>query len=65
MIEVWSKIHQGTIFFTVRADTDHWVALLFKDFPHRPGPPAEPDRQLGAGPELSDRRARRTDERIG
>ena len=33
-IEVWSKIHTDTIFFAVRADTENWVAVLFKDFPH-------------------------------
>ena len=31
---MWSKIHKDTIFFAVRADTETWVALLFKDFPH-------------------------------
>jgi len=31
---VWSKIHGDTIYFAVRTDTENWVALLFKDFPH-------------------------------
>jgi hypothetical protein len=33
-VEVWSKIHDHTVFFAVRTDTDNWVALLLKDFPH-------------------------------
>ena len=33
-IELWSRIHGDQISFAVRTDTDRWVALLFKDFPH-------------------------------
>ena len=33
-IELWSRIHGEQISFAVRTDTDRWVALLFKDFPH-------------------------------
>ena len=33
-IEVWARTHGENISFAVRADTDRWVALLFKDFPH-------------------------------
>lgn len=33
-LDVWTKIHQGTIYFAVRADTTNWIAMLFKDFEH-------------------------------
>ncbi|MBI3007178.1 MAG: hypothetical protein HYY53_02575 [candidate division NC10 bacterium] len=33
-MELWAKLHGDAISFAVRADTDRWVALLLKDFPH-------------------------------
>jgi len=33
-LEVWTKIHQGAIYFAIRADTKNWIAMLFKDFEH-------------------------------
>lgn len=33
-MELWSRLVEDTITFAVRADTDRWVAVLFKDFPH-------------------------------
>ena len=33
-IEIYSKIHEGMIYFGLRADTRRWLALLLKDFEH-------------------------------
>ena len=33
-VEIWSRLVDDTIAFAVRADTEHWVAVLLKDFPH-------------------------------
>jgi hypothetical protein len=33
-LDVWTKIHEGAIYFAVRADTTNWIAMLFKDFEH-------------------------------
>lgn len=33
-MEIWSRLIGDNIAFAVRADTDRWVAVLFKDFPH-------------------------------
>jgi hypothetical protein len=30
---VWAKTHQGALHLAVRAQTSHWVAVMFKDFP--------------------------------
>jgi hypothetical protein len=34
MVEIWSRLIGDSIAFAVRADTDRWVAVLFKDFLH-------------------------------
>ena len=31
---MWSKIQGDAIYFAVRTNTENWVAVLFKDFPH-------------------------------
>ncbi len=33
-MEIWSRLIGDNIAFAVRANTDRWVAVLFKDFPH-------------------------------
>ena len=33
-MEIYSKIHEGNIYFAVRADTTRWLAFLLKDFEH-------------------------------
>lgn len=33
-MDVYARIHDGVVYFGVRADTTRWLALLLKDFEH-------------------------------